>query len=219
MSYQIEILASSSGNKDGVLEVTTSLLEDYFNVSRKTITQWEQKGCPKLSRGKWDLIAILKWRGGLQAYPCEDSEDSCSAALRKIKADTFLKEQQGQIAEIELQKLRKEVVDISDVKRLIGGIILNTKGLLQALPSKVAPKLLGLSALDDLKVGILDRQDSLCKAKTEEDVTVIIGEIFAEFYEAKSLVEINEVLSVLIYEALEDLAGLSIETFEGDFAE
>lgn len=215
MKHEMEIVAIKTPTQDGLIEVSTPVLEEYFNVSRKTLAEWEKKGCPKLGRGKWDLISVLKWRGGLAPLNNE-SEDNEDAYLRKIKADAFLKEQQGQIAEIELQKLRMQVIEISEVEHLIGGVIMNTKGLLQALPSKAAPKLLGLSSLDDLKTVFMDYRTNLVKTKTSNEYQDVVQEIMSEFCEAKSIVEINIILSTLIHEALEELADLNLEQFGGD---
>ncbi len=52
MPHKVEIIAGKSIHQDGIVEVSTSFLEEYFNVTRKTLTMWAEKGCPKLDRGR-----------------------------------------------------------------------------------------------------------------------------------------------------------------------
>lgn len=215
MAHEIEITASKTTFADGIVEVTNGFLEEYFNVSRQSLSNWTKQGCPKLAQGKWDFIAVLKWRGGLAAIS-EDGDGDGDAYLRKIKADAFLKEQQGQIAEIELQKLRGEVITVSEVEQIAGGIITNAKGLLTALPSKVAPKLMGISALDDLSGVFKEHSSEILAAKTAKDLQRLITAIIEDFTQAESIVEINEAITVLVREVLEELASLTVDQIMGD---
>ena len=211
MPHKVEIIAGKSIHQDGIVEVSTSFLEEYFNVTRKTLTMWAEKGCPKLDRGAWDFIAVLKWRGGLASTE-EDKEDPYT---RKIRADAFLKEQQGQLAEIELQKARGEIIEIGEVVRVIGGIISNTKALLMALPTKAAPRLVGLSQLEDLRGRIMERAEDLIKAKDKKAVERVARRIMADLSEAAAITEIHDVLASEIHRALEELSGMDIHLFEG----
>ena len=214
MEFQVEIKTPETEDAAGVIEVGTAFLEAYFNVTRESIRKWTQRGCPKLSRGRWDFIAVLKWRGGLAPIDVdEDESDAHNYNLRKLKAETFLKEQQGQIAEIELQKLQGKVVDVDEVEDAIGNIIMNSKGLLLALPSKAAPKLVGVSVLENLKSILFEHSPGLLQAKSIEAVNDVISLALTDFYDCKSLAEINEVLTALVYEVLEELAAM--ETIEG----
>lgn len=212
MTYEVGILASQIGHKDGVIQVSTTFLEEYFDVSRQAIHKWPEKGCPQLGRGKWDLIAVIRWRDGAQT---DDEESSRTAYLRKIKAEAHLKEQQAQIAEIELGKMKRSVIEIEEVEQIIGSIIMNTKGLLQALPSKAAPRLLGLSSLDDLKIIIEEHRERFIKANNEKSFLKVVDSVTSEFCEARSIAEINDVLKVMIHEALTDLSDMRIEGGEG----
>ena len=65
MIYDIDIIASETEFRDGIIVVPTGLLEEFFGVTRKTLQTWAQKGCPKLARGKWDFVGVLRWRGVL----------------------------------------------------------------------------------------------------------------------------------------------------------
>ncbi|MDZ7760837.1 MAG: hypothetical protein U5L00_11345 [Desulfovermiculus sp.] len=41
--------------------VSTNELAAFFDVSRQAVYQWSRAGCPKVSRGKWDLKQVLTW--------------------------------------------------------------------------------------------------------------------------------------------------------------
>ena len=47
---------------EGKTCLSTSFLADAFGVTKKTVNQWEKKGCPKISHGYWYLPDVLKWR-------------------------------------------------------------------------------------------------------------------------------------------------------------
>lgn len=212
MPHQVEINAMKTVSQDGIVEVSTAFLTEYFCVSRSALKDWVQRGCPKINHNRWDFIAVLKWRGGLK--PVEDEqEDDASTYLRKLKADAFLKEQQGQLAEIDLQQRRGEVVPIAMVEQVLGGVIMNTKGLLMALPSKAAPRLMGLSAMEELKTILRSYIPALVKAKKAADVEGILEAALEDYREAETVAEINEILAILIHEALEELSGMDLSRF------
>lgn len=43
------------------LIVNTQSLTAFFNISRRTLTNWQKAGCPKYKRGQWDLKAVFDW--------------------------------------------------------------------------------------------------------------------------------------------------------------
>ncbi len=216
MSFDVAILASSTVGKDGIVEVTTSFLEEYYNVSRAALTDWTKKGCPQLSRGKWDFIAVLKWRGGLEAFEADSEDSNKNLVAEKLKAEIFLKQQQGQLAEIELQKARGEVIEIEQVKEVVGSVIINTKTLFLSLPAKVAPKLIGLSVLDELVKVLQEHSACFIKAKTSKDADIIINKIIEEFSQAKTVMEINDIVSYIVHDILSELSAIKIGKSEGD---
>jgi hypothetical protein len=48
---------------DGKLCVTTQELCDQMGIFRNTLTEWEEKGCPKAARGWWPLWDLMRWKG------------------------------------------------------------------------------------------------------------------------------------------------------------
>ena len=43
------------------LIANTQQVADFFGVSRRSISNWGQSGCPKLGRGKWNLKQVFDW--------------------------------------------------------------------------------------------------------------------------------------------------------------
>lgn len=62
----------------------TSEICSFFDISAKTLNNWEKRGAPKKDYGKWDLRDLVDWKyGGGKAE---------SAEARKLKAEANLKE-------------------------------------------------------------------------------------------------------------------------------
>ena len=40
---------------------STAEVCEFFGISNKTLNNWEKRGAPKLSYGKWDLQALVEW--------------------------------------------------------------------------------------------------------------------------------------------------------------
>lgn len=220
MGYTVEVDAIHKPGKGGVIEVGTEVLEAYFGVSRTTLTQWKEKGCPQIKRGKWDLIAVIRWRGGLDATSDDEEEnENVNDYIRKVKAEADLKEIQVQLADLDLQKARGEIIEISEVKALISRAVMNSKNLLLALPSKAAPRLVGLSVLEDFK-GILEEYSAvLLKSRSKKEVDKITTEIFEELYESKTIGEISEVLTHIVEESLQELGEMEAEIHDRESSE
>lgn len=211
MSYSVEISAKHQMGKGGIIEVGTDFLEEYFDVSRTTLQQWKEKGCPQLKRGKWNLIEVIRWRGGLS--PISDNpeeEEGSNDYTRKLKAEANLKERQVELADIELGKARGELLEKEEVEIMMASVIINAKNLLLGLPSKAAPQMMGLSVMSDLEEVLASASSKLIKAKSKAEVIKIIKSITNEMQEAKSFAEISEILARIVTEALEELADMEV---------
>ena len=40
---------------------STSETCQFFNVTQKTLSNWEKKGAPKKDHGKWDIKELIEW--------------------------------------------------------------------------------------------------------------------------------------------------------------
>jgi len=42
--------------------VTSTEVLGLFRISREQLRRWREKGCPQISRGRFDLRSVIKWR-------------------------------------------------------------------------------------------------------------------------------------------------------------
>lgn len=210
---KVAIESSCGIESDGVIVVSTAFLENYFGVSRPAIQKWTQQGCPKLERGKWDLIAVLKWRGWVSGVDGEGEGQGLH--VKKLKAETFLKEMQGELAELELQRVKGELISLAEVEDVIGAAIINAKAQLLSLPAKIAPKLMGVDLPTQLAQAMAEHSEALVKAGSKKAVMAAIKRAIADFHQAGTLVEINDMVSRMVHEILDELAKAEVEPGTG----
>lgn len=101
---------------DGKLCVSTNELCEQLGIARKTLTEWEEKGCPKACRGWWPLWELLKWRGLIgNGLKTEEDLAEMSIQTKKLTYDAELKKQQAEKANFENSIARGEYVKKDDV--------------------------------------------------------------------------------------------------------
>ena len=95
---------------------STSETCQFFNVSQKTLSNWEKKGAPKKEHGKWDIKELIEWK-----YVNGKEE---SAEVRKLKAEADLKESKAAQEAIKLAITEGRYVPVDkvtrDLRRLFG---------------------------------------------------------------------------------------------------
>lgn len=96
---------------DGKLCVSTNELCDRLGIARKTLSEWEEKGCPKACRGWWPLWDLLKWRGLVgNGVKSEDEVEEISLQVKKLKYEAELKKQKAEEATFENAVARNEYI-------------------------------------------------------------------------------------------------------------
>lgn len=125
---------------------------DFFGISRETLSNWQKKGAPKVSRGKWNLKDLLQWR-----YKDDQRE---SPQLRKLRAEANLKEAKAEQEKIKLGVTKDEFLPVYEVQEDLTLLMTNLKKSLLALGHNVAIELNSLDA------------DAAEVAKTEVDKRV-----------------------------------------------
>lgn len=101
---------------DGVT-VSVSALEEILGVSRPTIGRFVARGMPKAARGKYDLIATVRWV--LEQQGGEREPEVADQRLELLKEQT-------QTAQLKNAILRGELVrreDLHDIVLELGGMI------------------------------------------------------------------------------------------------
>ena len=113
-----------------------------FGVSRQSVRAWEARGCPverkaqrKGEPSRYSVAAVLRWREEQAAMAAVLGALDMNAARRRKPAA------QATLAEIELAKIRGEVVEISAVAEKFGDALSAVRARLLALGSTLAPRL------------------------------------------------------------------------------
>jgi phage terminase Nu1 subunit (DNA packaging protein) len=66
--------------------VSTNQLADFFEVTRNTISRWNEAGCPKEGRGRWNLKDVYDWYWeniAAERAAQESGDESLTEARRK----------------------------------------------------------------------------------------------------------------------------------------
>lgn len=105
--------------EDGKIIISTQELCDKLSISRKTLAEWDKKGCPKNGRGWWPLWDVLQWRGILNAKDIEeqtmDGSDQYSLNIKKLKYEAEYKKQKAEEAAYDNAITRGDYVLKEDV--------------------------------------------------------------------------------------------------------
>lgn len=133
---------------DEKLCMTTTEICKRLNISRKTLTEWSDKGCPKLARGWWPVWEVLEWRGILNVNN-EASEsnmkgtDEYSLNLKKLKYETEYKKQKAEEASFENAIARGEYINkqeiVSELKRFLTVLKRSMLGYSRKIANEVSP--------------------------------------------------------------------------------
>ena len=131
-------------------QVEVKQLMQALNVSEVHVGRLVKEGMPKEARGKYDLgkcmlwyirylQAALKRRGG--EVIDETGRSERQERLRLLSAEAELKQ-------LELARERGEFAAITDFEKVITEMVVTTKARILAIPSRLAPLLVGEDRLE-----------------------------------------------------------------------
>ncbi|MCI1478108.1 MAG: hypothetical protein LKH93_06855 [Clostridium beijerinckii] len=133
---------------DDKLCITTSEICSRLDISRKTLAEWSDKGCPKAARGWWPVWEVLAWRGILTTEEnISESNmkgtDEYSLNLKKLKYETEYKKQKAEEASFENAIARGEYINkheiIIEVKRFLTVLKRSMLGYSRKVANEVSP--------------------------------------------------------------------------------
>lgn len=127
------------------ITVTRKALADLFGLSTKRISQLtEENVLEKVGRGTYDLTkSVLAYITHLKTQTGA-SDDAKTLANEKLAEDVKMKRAKAEKEELKLKLMKNELHKASDVERMVTGMIMNAKSKLDAIPSKLAPKLIDI---------------------------------------------------------------------------
>ena len=115
---------------------STSETCQFFNVTQKTLSNWEKKGAPKKDHGKWDIKELIEWK-----YMNGKEE---SAEVRKLKAEADLKESKAAQEAIKLALTEGRYIQVDKVTRDLKRLFSVLKKSLVAIGHHVATEINGI---------------------------------------------------------------------------
>jgi len=119
---------------------STQQVADFFNVSRRTLYNWAQAGCPKLARGQWNLKQVFDWWiQNIGARRIEERDED----LKKAKLEFW--RARGELEELKVKEKKKELISREEVER--------------AWAERVAVVVSGLNILCDRLPPLLEGKD------------------------------------------------------------
>ncbi|AWK52221.1 hypothetical protein DIC82_14980 [Clostridium beijerinckii] len=182
---------SDEGKKiDSVDQVTVSstVLSNLFGLTTRRIRQLENEGIiKKIARGKYSLqdniksyITFIKASADLKENKTEEGKidyDEEHALLERRKREKI---------ELELAAMRGTMHFSEDVERVMNDMLSNFRAKILALPSRTAPRLMGIDTIADiqeiLQIEVLDVLNELSRYNpsdfySEKYVDVVEDEI------------------------------------------
>lgn len=155
--------------------VATADLVDFFGVSDQTIANLTAKGVlARIGRGRYHLrastrayIGHLREQAAGRAAGDESDEPDAAPDLAKERALLARAQREGQ--EMKNAVHRGELLPVDDVEAVVGAVLDATRAKMQALPSKLAPRCVGLDGLararDILTAGVTEAYEELSNAR------------------------------------------------------
>lgn len=117
---------------------STSDICQFFDISSKTLNNWEKRGAPKKDYGKWDLRDLIEWKYG------EGKEESSEA--RKLRAEADLKEAKAAQEEIKLALTEGRYIPVDKVSRDLRRLFNVLKKSLLSIGHSVAIEVNGIDS-------------------------------------------------------------------------
>lgn len=127
--------------------VNTKQVAAACNLTVRRVEQLVHEGMPREDRGRFELGKVLLWyvrylQKALErrAVPSADGEMAAlgDARIRSVSASASL-------LELELAEKRRQMVALPDVERSWLTIVTTTRARILAIPSRIAPQVVGLT--------------------------------------------------------------------------
>jgi hypothetical protein len=132
------VQATDAGIVDNLSQVAT-----FFGVAPGTVRgDWRQSGMPG-QRGAWDLKKIMAWKNARLGDPVASraAANPSSTAARKQMAEVVLVVRKCERLQIELDRMRGELINRDTAQQELASILSIIKSRLQGIPEDVVLEL------------------------------------------------------------------------------
>lgn len=151
----------SVSKKESIKQISNRL-----GIPERSISRYKAEGCNIYDDDELEQFRAAQTYVGANESP--DTDDALELKVRKLKAETGIKEKQEELLHLELEQERKNLIKIQDVTDTMIQIAARMKSSLKAFIISMPPKLAGLD----------ERQ---MRTILEEDIYNLLSELNAEF--------------------------------------
>jgi phage terminase Nu1 subunit (DNA packaging protein) len=123
--------------------VGIAAIAERLRLTPRRIQQLAGEGLPRVTRGKYDVDAVLDWYIAKLERQLAGETDEEGATAQKESEELRMLSAKADLQEIELASKRRELVAISDVEKQMTDLVITTKARILTVPARVAPELLG----------------------------------------------------------------------------
>jgi phage terminase Nu1 subunit (DNA packaging protein) len=181
---------------DNVDQVTVSstVLANLFGLTPRRIRQLENEGViKKVARGKYSLqdniksyITYIKTSSDLKENKTEEGKidyDEEHALLERRKREKI---------ELELAAMRGTMHFSEDVERVMNDMLSNFRAKILALPSRVAPRLMGIDTIADIQETLQNEVLEVLGELSKYNPSDFYSEKYVDVIDDETINEINE---------------------------
>ena len=118
-------------------------IADRLRLTPRRIQQLAGEGLPRVTRGKYDVDAVLDWYIAKLERQLAGEIDEEGEIAKRTKEELRLLSARADLQEIDLASKRRELVSIADVEKQMTDLVITTKARILTVPARVAPELLG----------------------------------------------------------------------------
>jgi phage terminase Nu1 subunit (DNA packaging protein) len=107
------VLPSWIGIDEQRILLNSKMTAEFFGVTERALLEWVKRGCPKESRGWYDIKAVMEWRGSTTGPKAAE----LSAEARKIAAEAKFKEAKAAMAVMDQAVMEGKYIEKAEVDR------------------------------------------------------------------------------------------------------
>jgi phage terminase Nu1 subunit (DNA packaging protein) len=133
----------SAAAKPRIRLVGIAAIAERLRLTPRRIQQLAGEGLPRVTRGKYDVDAVLDWYvAKLERQLARQTDEDGDIALRE-KEEMRMLSAKADLQELDLASRRRELVSIADVEKTMTDLVITTKARILTVPARVAPEILG----------------------------------------------------------------------------
>lgn len=118
-------------------------IAERLRLTPRRIQQLAGEGLPRVTRGKYDVDAVLDWYIARLERQLARQTDEDGELAKREKEEMRLLSARADLNELDLASKRRELVSIADVEKQMTDLVITTKARILTVPARVAPELLG----------------------------------------------------------------------------